>query len=159
MVRFQADADLNQIIVAAVVRKDPAVDFRTATVAALEGMSDLQVLALAAAEGRVLVTHDAKTMPRHFAEFVRSHDSAGVVVVPQHLPVSTVVEEVLLIAAATSAEVRQDALPRRAPFSRADTAPIAPLTGSAKTSEIRSPGTRLKWRASRPSSSHIQDGS
>jgi hypothetical protein len=104
MVRFQADADLNQIIVAAVVRKDPAVDFRTATVAALEGMSDLQVLALAAAEGRVLVTHDAKTMPRHFAEFVRSHDSAGVVVVPQHLPVSMVVEELLLIAAATSAE-------------------------------------------------------
>jgi predicted nuclease of predicted toxin-antitoxin system len=82
MVRFQADADFNQIIVAAVVRKDPAVDFRTATLAALEGMSDLQVLALAAAEGRILVTHDAKTMPRHFAEFVRSHDSAGVVIVP-----------------------------------------------------------------------------
>ena len=53
MVRFQADADLNPIIVAAVVRKDRAVDFRTATLAALEGMSDLQVLALAAAEGRV----------------------------------------------------------------------------------------------------------
>jgi hypothetical protein len=42
-------------------------------------------------------------MPRPFAEFVRSSDSAGVVVVPQHLPVP-VVEEVLLIVAATSAE-------------------------------------------------------
>jgi hypothetical protein len=104
MVRLQADADFNQIIVAAVVRKDPAVDLRTATLAALEGMSDLQVLAHAAAEGRVLVTHDAKTMPRHFAEFVRSRDSAGVVVVPQHLPVSMVVEELLLIATATSAD-------------------------------------------------------
>jgi hypothetical protein len=30
MVRFQADADLNQIIVAALVRKNPLVDFRTA---------------------------------------------------------------------------------------------------------------------------------
>jgi hypothetical protein len=58
-------------------------------------MSDLQVLALATAEGRVLVTHDAKTMPRHVAEFVRSRDSAGVVVVPQHLPVPMVVEELL----------------------------------------------------------------
>jgi hypothetical protein len=104
MVRLQADADFNQIIVAAVVRKDPAVDLRTATLAELEGMSDLQVLAHAAAEGRVLVTHDAKTMPRHFAEFVRSRDSAGVVVVPQHLPVSMVVEELLLIATATSAD-------------------------------------------------------
>ncbi len=104
MVRFQADADLNQIIVAAVMRRNPAVDFRSAAVAALEGMSDLQVLDVAAAEKRVLVTHDAKTMPRHFAEFVRSRVSAGVVIVPQHLPVSTVVEELLLIASATSPE-------------------------------------------------------
>ena len=32
VVRFQADADLNQIIVAALVRSNPAVDFRTAAV-------------------------------------------------------------------------------------------------------------------------------
>jgi hypothetical protein len=50
VVRFQADADLNQIIVAALVRSNPAVDFRTAAVSSLEGLSDLDVLALAAAE-------------------------------------------------------------------------------------------------------------
>ena len=32
-IRFQADADLNQIIVAAVVRRLPQIDFKTATVA------------------------------------------------------------------------------------------------------------------------------
>ena len=32
MVRFQADADLNQIIVAALVRRAPGVDFRTAEI-------------------------------------------------------------------------------------------------------------------------------
>jgi hypothetical protein len=37
MVRFQADADLNQIIVAALVRSNPAVDFRTAAVSSLKG--------------------------------------------------------------------------------------------------------------------------
>jgi hypothetical protein len=52
MVRFQADADLNQIIVAALVRKNPLVDFRAASVASLSGLSDAQVLELAAAEGR-----------------------------------------------------------------------------------------------------------
>jgi len=80
MVRFQADADLNQIIVAVLVRSNPAVDFRTAAVSALKGLNDLDVLALAAAEKRVLVTHDAKTTPWHFAEFIRSHESPGVIV-------------------------------------------------------------------------------
>jgi hypothetical protein len=104
MVRFQADADLNQTIVAALVRKNPAFDFRSAAVSSLRGLSDAQVLALAAAEKRILVTHDAKTMPRHFAEFIQSHESCGVIVVPQHLPVSIVVDELLLIAAATTPE-------------------------------------------------------
>jgi hypothetical protein len=104
MVRFQADADLDQIIVAALVRKDPLIDFRTAAVASLEGLSDGEVLALAATDKRILVTHDAKTMPRHFADFVQSHESVGVIVVPQHPPVSTVVDELPLIASATSPE-------------------------------------------------------
>jgi Domain of unknown function (DUF5615) len=104
MVRFQADADLNQTIVAALVRKNPATDFRSAAVSSLKGLSDAQVLALAAAEKRILVTHDAKTMPRQFAEFIQSHESSGVIVVPQHQPVSTVVDELLLIGSATTPE-------------------------------------------------------
>ena len=31
LIRFQADADLNQVIVSAVVRRVPAIDFKTAT--------------------------------------------------------------------------------------------------------------------------------
>ncbi len=104
MVRFQADADLNQIIVAALVRRAPGVDFRTAEVAHLKGLDDPEVLALAAGEGRVLVTHDSRTMPSHFGAFVESHRSAGVIVIPQHLPVSVAVDELLLIWSATSAE-------------------------------------------------------
>jgi len=100
-VRFQADADLNQIIVAASLRRAPEVDFRAAAVAGLGRLKDFEVLALAAREGRVLVTHDSKTMPRHFAEFVASQTSPGVIVVPQHLAVSAVVDDLLLIWAAT----------------------------------------------------------
>jgi hypothetical protein len=47
-IRFQADADLNQVIVAAVVRRVPAIDFRTATSAGLAGLKDLEVLGVAA---------------------------------------------------------------------------------------------------------------
>lgn len=62
-VRFQADADLNQILLKATLRREPGIDFQTAHAARLVALSDNQVLAIAAAEGRVLVTHDRKTMP------------------------------------------------------------------------------------------------
>lgn len=69
-VRFQADADLNEILVQAVLRREPSIDFQTAQAAGLQGLSDKDVLALAARAGRLLVTHDRKTMPRQFAEFM-----------------------------------------------------------------------------------------
>ena len=68
-IRFQADADLNQIILSAVLRREPAIDFQTAIAAEIRGVDDPGVLARAAKGGRVLVTHDRKTMPWHFAEF------------------------------------------------------------------------------------------
>jgi hypothetical protein len=39
-VRFQADADLHQMIVTALVRREPSVDFQTATAAGLAGLLD-----------------------------------------------------------------------------------------------------------------------
>lgn len=104
MVRFQADADLNQVILTALVRRSPTIDFRSADSAQLRGLSDLDVLARAASDSRILVTHDSRTMPRHFAEFVKGRVSPGVIVVPQHLPVGVVVEDLLLIWAAASPE-------------------------------------------------------
>jgi hypothetical protein len=49
----------------------------------LKGLPDREVLALAARDGRILVTHDSGTMPRHFGEFVESERSAGVIIVPR----------------------------------------------------------------------------
>lgn len=101
---FQADADPNQIIVSAVVRRVPAIDFRTATAAGLAGLKDLDVLAVAASDGRILVTHDQTTMPRYFAEFVQSQRSSGLIVVPQHLPVGEVADDLILIWTAMAEE-------------------------------------------------------
>jgi predicted nuclease of predicted toxin-antitoxin system len=42
----------------------------SANEANLEGLSDPEVLALAAELNRILVTHDRQTMPRHFGEFL-----------------------------------------------------------------------------------------
>jgi hypothetical protein len=100
-VRFQADADFNLLILRAVVRREPAIDFQTA--AGLAGLTDGEVLAIASREGRVLVTHDHRSMPRHFGEFITTETSPGVLVVPQHLAISAVVDDLLLVWGATDA--------------------------------------------------------
>jgi len=97
------DADLNQVMLA-VLRRVAAVDFRTATSASLAGLKDQDVLAVAARDGRVLVTHDQATMPRHFAEFVRSQHSPGVIIVAQHLPLRQAADDLILIWTATDAD-------------------------------------------------------
>ena len=62
------------------------------------------MLALAAQAGRVLVTHDRKTMPKNFAEFIVHTSSHGVVVIPQKLPIRAAVEDLLLIWLVSEAE-------------------------------------------------------
>jgi hypothetical protein len=103
-VRFQADANLNQMILLACVRRESSVDFQTATSAGLMGLADEIVLARAADEGRVLVTHDHRTMPRHFSAFISKQTSAGLIIVSQSLPIAEAANELLMIHGATEAE-------------------------------------------------------
>jgi hypothetical protein len=49
-------------------------------------LHDPEVLALAARDGCVLVTHDQKTMPSHFAAFVAMATSPDMLIIPQRLP-------------------------------------------------------------------------
>ncbi|MCF4967594.1 DUF5615 family PIN-like protein [Nostoc sp. CMAA1605] len=104
IIRYQADADLNQAIVTGVLRREATVDFQTAFAAGLEGVKDLEVLAIAAKQGRILVTHDRKTMPSEFAEFIINHQSSGVIIVSRKIPIEIVIEELLLIWSVSSAE-------------------------------------------------------
>lgn len=103
-VRYQADADLNQVIVTGVLRQEPTIDFQTAFAAGLKGIKDPEVLAIAAQQGRILVSHDRKTMPSEFAEFIINNQSAGVLIVSRKLAIEVVIEELLMIWSASSAE-------------------------------------------------------
>lgn len=102
--RFRADADLNQIILHAVIRREPTLDFQTAEAAGLMGIRDPEVLALAAREGRVLVTHDQKTMPRHLAAFITAEMSPGVQIILQRLSVASAAEDILLTWSSMAAD-------------------------------------------------------
>ena len=102
--RSQADADLNEDIAVGLVRREPLIDFQTAAEANLRGLPDPQVLALAAHEDRILVTHDRRTIPRHFGDFISNQKSPGVVIVAQKVDVGVAIEELLLIWSASEAE-------------------------------------------------------
>ena len=101
-VRFLADADLNQAILDGIRHHEPAVDFKTANEAGLEGLSDSEVLELAADEGRVLVSHDVSTMPVHFAARSRlGLKNPGVLLALQSAPMSEVIESLLIVWSAS----------------------------------------------------------
>ena len=85
------------------------MDFLSANDANLDGIPDPRVLALAAEEGRILVSHDFQTMPRHFGEFLEVQGfSPGVLLVKQYSPVGDVIDELVLIWAASDADEWQN---------------------------------------------------
>lgn len=103
-IRYQADADLNQKIITAVLRLEPAIDFHSSHAAHLAGIEDIKVLDIAAAEGRVVVTHDKATMPDAFAQFIHSRESPGLIIITRGFKLADIAEELVLIWAASDCE-------------------------------------------------------
>jgi hypothetical protein len=96
-IRFQGDYDFHGPIIRGLLFRQPLIDFQTGHDAGLEGHDDPYVLAYAAREGRLLVSHDRRTMPHHFAKFISNSDSPGVAIIPQDLAIGIAIEELLLL--------------------------------------------------------------
>ena len=97
-IRFQADADLNEDIIWGEKREEPMVDFQTADDANLRGLADDAVLALAASENRILISHDRKTMPGHVrAELEAGRTVAGVFIVPQRMAIAQAINDLHIL--------------------------------------------------------------
>ena len=128
MIRYQADADIHQGIVVAVRRREPAIDFASAADSKLEGVSDPDVLEIAGSQGRILITHDRRTMLDHFRNRLQEGKSSpGVFLVSQFAPLGPVVEALSMVwAASDSAEWQNQVVicpPYRATCSRAESKP------------------------------------
>jgi len=106
--RFQADADFNQKIVLGLRRRERVIDFESAHAAEVIGVPDPDVLHIAADRGRILISHDGKTMPAHFARFIDSRSSPGLIIVPQDLDIGRAIEDLLFIWAASDAAEWRD---------------------------------------------------
>jgi len=116
VIRFLADACLTQYIVSGCLRREPAMDFKSAASAKLQGKRDLEVLALAAQEGRLLVTSDVRTMPRHFAAFLHEgNHSPGVILIPQTVSTAAAIDVLILAWAATGPDEWADRILRIPP--------------------------------------------
>jgi hypothetical protein len=103
-VRFQADADLDGRILRGLRRTAPEIDIRTAADAALAGLTDPEVLRIAADTGRILVSQDRRSMPAHFAHFSVGGQSAGLILLREATPIATAIEELALIWGASEAK-------------------------------------------------------
>jgi hypothetical protein len=103
-VRFLADANFNQKIVAGSLLREPLLDFALPQEMIPERMKDPDVLDLAHASGRVLVSHDVTTLPYWFDPCVAERGCAGLILVPERAPIRDVVEDLLIWRASEAEE-------------------------------------------------------
>lgn len=97
--KWLADENFRNAIIRGLLRKAPTLDIlRAQDVPEVADQDDLILLRFATAEGRVVVTHDLSTMIPAMREQVRDASRcAPIVLVPDSLPVSAVVEDLLLL--------------------------------------------------------------
>jgi Domain of unknown function (DUF5615) len=98
MLRLLIDQDLDHVILRGLLLRVPNLDVITAHQAGLSNASDPDVLAWAAEQERILVTHDRRTMPYHAtSRIARAEKVAGIIVVSRQLSVSQVINDLEII--------------------------------------------------------------
>lgn len=103
--RLLADHDLNEQIITGVSRREPAVSFSTLRALGLQSSADREVLEFAASEALVVISHDANTMTAAAnARIVARLPMSGLVIAPQRARIGMVIEDLILIWAATDAD-------------------------------------------------------
>jgi hypothetical protein len=99
MLRFAADENFNQDIVRGLLRHQPDLDLINIQAAGLSGATDPVVLAWAASENRLLLTHDVTTLTRYAYDRVKLNQSLpGVIEVSRSVPLGQAIEDILLLA-------------------------------------------------------------
>jgi hypothetical protein len=109
VVRFRADENLDETIVAGLRLKSSLFDITTVSELGMKGTPDPDILTNAAREERVLLTHDMRTMPGHLADLLASGTHGpGNLVVPQGLAIGLAISDLLLVWEASAPEEWRD---------------------------------------------------
>jgi hypothetical protein len=98
MIRLLADENFDGRVVRELRRRIVGLDCVRAQDVGLSGMADPDVLAWAARESRVLLTHDLRTMERFaYERMARDEIMCGVILVPRSVAIGVVIDELALI--------------------------------------------------------------
>jgi predicted nuclease of predicted toxin-antitoxin system len=102
MLRFLADENLKGDITRGLLRRQPDLDLVRVQDVGLIGADDRTIVAWAAAQVRIVLTHDRATMPAIAYERVTAGEPmSGVFIVPRRLAVRQAIDELLLLATCT----------------------------------------------------------
>ncbi len=105
MLALAADENFKRQIVKGLRRRLPQLNLLTVLGVGLAGITDPELLAWAAGEGRVLLTHDTRTMKRHaYARVAAGEPMAGVLEIPDLMAIGQAVEELALVVELTTPE-------------------------------------------------------
>ncbi len=93
-----SDEDFNNRIVRGLLRRFPSLDLVRVQDVSLAGKHDTEVLAWAAHENRLVLTHDFATMLDFAYERMADNlEMRGVIAVPQDLPIGQAIEEISML--------------------------------------------------------------
>ncbi len=102
MIRLAADEDVSWTVLNGVLRLEPTIDIVRAQRSGLAGRSDPEVLAWAAVEGRVLITHDVSTMEvEAYARVAAGLPMSGVLIIPQRYSTAAAIDHIWCAAVLT----------------------------------------------------------
>ena len=105
VVRLMFDEDMNHHVIRGLIRRLPELDCATVLDLARSGDDDMAVLRAAAAEQRLLVSHDVNTMSAALGQLLAAGETSyGLLLVPQSLEIGRVIEDLELVCRATENE-------------------------------------------------------
>ena len=107
--RFLADHDFNERILDGVLNREPVVEIVRCREVGLERASDPDILAYAAANGFIVLSHDVNSLAgAAHSRLMAGEPLAGVLLVLQSRAIGPIVESLVVIWSASEAEEWRD---------------------------------------------------
>lgn len=99
MIRLLPDENFNGDIVRGLLLRQPDLDLVRVQEVGLAGAEDPDVLAWAAQNNRIILTHDRATMPDYAYERASAEQAmCGVFILDDRFPIGRAIEEILLMS-------------------------------------------------------------
>jgi len=109
MLRLASDSNFNGAAIRGLLQWHPELDLVRVQDVGLRTADDPTILAWAASEGRILLTHDRATMPNFAYERIRSgQPMPGIFVIRNQPSLGPMIAEILLVALCSSPDEWKD---------------------------------------------------